>query len=160
MKEIPLTQGKVVLVDNEDYEMISKHNWSISHRNYVTRNIFTPMVKGKRKHWKVYMHRQIMKVNGESIIDHINGNELDNRKTNLRICTQRENSYNSKISKNNTSGFKGVTWRKSRKKWVAQIMYKRKGYGLGYFTDKIEAAKAYNEAAKKYFGEFAKLNEV
>jgi hypothetical protein len=90
--------------------------------------------------------------------DHINHNKLDNRKENLRICTEAENVHNTRISRNNTSGYKGVTFHKRDKKWQTQI---RSGQGkryLGYFNTAEEAAKNYDEKAKEAFGEFARTN--
>jgi len=93
-------------------------------------------------------------------IDHKDNNPTNNKIENLRECTRSENEGNSKTPKNNTSGYKGVMWHKQHQKWMAQIgvNYKRKHIGL--YSTKEEAAKAYNQAAIQYFGEFAKLNEV
>ena len=93
-------------------------------------------------------------------IDHINGNSLDNRKLNLRICTNSQNLMNRGKNKNNTSGYKGVRLINSNKKWRAQIQYKKIFYHLGCFEKRIDAAKAYNEAAIKFHGEFANLNKI
>jgi hypothetical protein len=93
-------------------------------------------------------------------VDHINGNTLDNRKENLRICTQNQNGKNRLLNKNNVSGYKGVTYKKANKLWCAQIVVNYHKMYLGLFTTAEAAALAYNEAAKKYHGEFAKLNEV
>ena len=106
------------------------------------------------------MHRDIMNPSRKEQVDRINHDTLDNRRENLRICNSRENQGNEKISKNNISGFKGVSWRIDRKKWRAYISINRKQISLGHFDIKEEAAKAYNEAAKKYFKEFALLNVV
>ena len=90
--------------------------------------------------------------------DHINGDGLDNRKQNLRICTHAENLRNRRLGKNNTSGYKGVSWHKLHKLWYAHISHNKKLMSLGYFKDKEEAAKAYDRKAIELFGEFAKLN--
>jgi hypothetical protein len=93
-------------------------------------------------------------------VDHINGNGLDNRKSNLRLCERHENALNRVINYNNVSGYKGVSWFKPIKKWRAQIQYKKVVYYLGCFNKRIDAAKAYNAAALKYHGEFANLNKI
>ena len=93
-------------------------------------------------------------------IDHRDGNKLNNRRNNLRICAQAENAMNRKININNTSGYKGVYWNKPRRKWVALIGVNKKRIHLGMFSNKINAAKAYNDAAIKYHGEFSNLNKI
>ena len=91
-------------------------------------------------------------------VDHINGNPLDNRKSNLRICTNAENQRNRGVNKNNTSGYKGVCWAKQNKKWKARIKHNGKLIHLGYYKDKEEAARAYDKKAKELHGEYAYLN--
>lgn len=93
-------------------------------------------------------------------IDHINNIRNDNRWINLRQCNQSQNCANTGKRKNNTSGFKGVYWSRNAKKWHASVRFKRKNFHLGYFNDKIDAAKAYNVAATKYFGKFAFQNKI
>jgi hypothetical protein len=93
-------------------------------------------------------------------VDHINGDGLDNRRANTRACTHAQNNMNKGIGKNNTSGYKGVIWNARLNKWVAQIGYKYRGYNLGLFVCKHDAAAAYNKAATEFFGEFAKLNTI
>jgi hypothetical protein len=94
------------------------------------------------------------------IVDHINGNTLDNRKLNLRICKNEENVRNQKLSKRNKTGYKGVSYNKRLEKFCATIRFKNKTICLGHFENKIDAAIAYNNSAIKYFGEFSKLNEI
>jgi hypothetical protein len=160
MKKIPLTQGKFALVDDEDYEDLIQFKW-YAHRCgnifYAARTIRI----GKRQTVE-RMHRRILKLKtGDSKhTDHANRNGFDNQKKNIRICTKKENCRNRLKSRNNTSGFKGVFWYKPTKKWRAQIQINYKHKHLGYFGSKIEAAKAYNNAAIKYFGKFANLNII
>lgn len=100
-------------------------------------------------------------VNGEwpsLVVDHKNGNKIDNRWINLRLCTVQENTYNSKIPKHNTSGFKGVTFHKPSGKWWAHIKKDGKRISLGYYSNAREAARAYNKKARELRGEFAKVN--
>ena len=91
-------------------------------------------------------------------VDHIDGDGLNCQDENMRLCTQTENSRNSKIQVNNSSGYNGVNWESNSKKWKAQIAINKKQTHLGLFLSAIDAARAYDEAAKKYYGEFAKLN--
>lgn len=105
------------------------------------------------------MHVQIMNFPNLSV-DHINGNTLDNRKENLRIVTHSQNTKNRTKSKNKTSKFKGVNFCKRSKKWRVRIKVEYKSINLGYYTNEIEAAIAYNKAAKKYFGKYAKPNVI
>ncbi len=156
MKQIELSQGKVALVDNEDFKRLSKFNWYIHKgRNtlYARRNI-------KPRGRKLYMHRDIMKPLNKTLIDHINDNGLDNRRCNLRFCTPAQNIVNSYGRQNRTSKYKGVSWCKNIKKWEAFVTVNYKKIGLGYFASEQKAAIARNIAIIKYFGEFARLNNV
>lgn len=153
MKEIPLTKGKVALVDDEDYERISRWKWHYTPNGYAAHTIWSPEKKVNRG-----MHREVMQTPPGLETDHINGNKLDNRRENLRICTSSQNKANSGLSKMNTSGYKGVRWRESRQKWEVDIRKDGRKVFLGRFDDIIEAAKAYDLAAKAHYGEFAKLN--
>jgi hypothetical protein len=156
MKEIQLTQGKVALVDDEDFEYLNQWRWYLlkSHTNYYAIRTSRPENK------LIQLHRVVIKAKQGEIVDHVNGNKLDNRKINLRICTMAQNCQNRKISKLNKSGYNGVSWCIRSKKWVAQIQCENKKIHIGYFINPIDAAKAFNEAAIKFHGEFAKLNEI
>ena len=162
MKTIPLTRGYFTKVDDDDYEKFAIYRW------YASTGINKKYIRPRRGYWikgkliKVWLHREIMNAKKGIYVDHINNDTLDNRKCNLRLCTKGENNHNRVINNNSTSGYKGVTWKKDAKKWVAQIQIikdkKRKGIQLGYFITKEDAAKAYDKAALKYFGKFAKIN--
>lgn len=158
MKEIPLSQDKVALVDDDMYDYLSKWKWCY-HKGYAARNELFITASGEKARKLVRMHRVIMNAPDGMDVDHRWGDTLDNRKENLRICTRQQNSCN-KAQVNNTSGFKGVSWHKARNKWRAQIKLNQRQIHLGYFNNKTEAAKAYNAAALQYQGEFALLNQI
>jgi hypothetical protein len=150
MKKIELTQNKYTLVDDEDYNRLNKLNWHILNKG----NTFYAKRNATIKYNFIYMHRMIMNPKINMYVDHINKNGLDNRKENLRICTNYQNLWNSKLYKSNTSGYKGVYWCKHYNKWHTRIKVCGKQKHIGYFKDIIEAKEAYIKAAKQYFGEF------
>ncbi len=159
MRQIKLTQGKVAIVDDADYEVLSKHKWYaqlIGKVWYAQRNI--KKTNGQRTIQK--MHRLVMNPPAKIGIDHINGNGLDNCRCNLRICSQSENCQNQKAIRGGTSKFKGVHFHKQSNKWMARIHVNYKSIYLGVFDAETKAAIAYNEAAAYFFGDFARLNEV
>jgi hypothetical protein len=147
MKNIPLTQRKFAIVDDEDYEWLVQWKWLYTSGGYAA-----------RRTKKIYMHREIMHTPSGMYTDHINGNKLDNRKCNLRICTNTENTRNQKMHKNNNSGYKGISWSQRNKKWGVSVWEENKHNWLGYFSSPVEAAKVYDKKAAELFGEFAKLN--
>ena len=153
--EIELTKGHKAIIDDEDCGLVSKYKWQarVSPRNVYARHTLRENGKPKRT---LDMHRLIMNAPENSQVDHINGNGLDNRKTNLRICKKSDNAKNATKRIDNKSGYKGVY--KFQNKWRAMIGVNNKRVHLGMFEDKVDAAKAYDEAAAKYFGEFARKN--
>ena len=157
-RRIPLTQGKYAIVDPDDYERLNKHKWhAVKQVNtfYASRRINLGKNNGKN----VMMHREIIDPPDHLVVDHINHTGLDNRKANLRPATRRQNSYNRiHFRKSRSSKYTGVSFKKQKKKWVAQIGFNGKVIHLGSFKKEIDAAKAYDKAAKKYHGEFASLN--
>lgn len=162
MKLIPLTRGLVAKVDDIDFEILSQYKWQAIPQDDKFRAKRAIRIKNKVIH--IFMHRMILNVVDHKIsVDHINGDPLDNRRENLRICTNQQNQRNSGISKRNKSGYKGVryaNYKRGAKKWRAVIVIDKKNTHLGYFMTKEEAAKAYNIAALHYFGEFARINEI
>jgi len=153
MKEIPLSKGLFAIVDDEDYAGLMKVKWYVmAGKCYAGRHI-----KRAGKQTTEYMHRRILQAQLGEEIDHVNHNGLDNRRGNIRVCTRSQNHGNTKKFRG-SSNFKGVHWNKDRHSWHAQIRYKGKQIFLGRFTDGESAARAYDEAARQYFGEFAELN--
>jgi hypothetical protein len=159
--KIPLTQGQFAVIDADDYERVSvikwRSQWCENTKSfYAHRTERLPM--GKRV--AVGMHRFIMNAASCHIVDHINHDTLDNRKCNLRICNSRQNSFNRRANRNNSSGFKGVSRSKirGRETWIASIKRGGKQICLGYFDDIKDAARAYDDEAAIVHGEFAVLN--
>lgn len=159
MKKIEITgvEGKTAIVDDEDYERVSKHTWrtrDLEHQTFYAR----ATINNKT----VTLHHFIYGKPPEGkITDHKNNNGLDNRKDNLRFVTPRQNNINSKPRKGCSSKYKGVSW-KTRDECYEVYIFPEKGKRkyLGRTRDEEEAAKMYNEAAKKYYGEYAYLNDV
>jgi hypothetical protein len=145
-------KGHDVLINEEDFELISQHNWGISQDQRYFR---------VRTGDHIYlMHRMIMncKKGDKKVVDHINGNTWDNRKSNLRICNDSKNLMNRGKTKKNTSGYKGVSWSGYHKKWASMLWAGDKKYFLGYYNCPTAAWFAYVRGAVKYHGEFAKFN--
>lgn len=159
--------GKVLLFDAIDYLKIKSAypqlKITLARMRSTAGKEFTyacvkPLIEGKRK--TILLHRFITKCPKGKVVDHINHDTLDNRKLNLRICSQRENLMNKSSHKNSTSIYLGVSYCKSRKLWAAGIKTKDSHINLGRFKSEADAARAYNEAALKYFGEFANINKT
>lgn len=142
------------IIDDEDFEYLSKYNWG-----YDGRYVYAREYLGNNKYKKFYIHRLIMNTPKGMDTDHINGNKLDNRKENLRIATRSQNSMNQKLQvRQTTSKYKGVRLDKRNGRWVAAIKINGKAKHLGVFETEDLAAQAYNKAALECFGEFSKLN--
>lgn len=153
MKQITLTQDKVALVDDADFEWLSRWKWRARKCGmvwYACRNSPRP------EHQTIYMHREIL---GDSWhIDHKDGDGLNNQRQNLRSASKQQNGQNSGLRKNNTSGFKGVSHNRKLNKWVAQIQVGERSIYLGVFATAEESALAYDKAAVEHCGDFARLN--
>lgn len=154
--EIPLTQGRVAVIDVEDADLIAPYKWhAVRHRRtfYAVRAV--KLDSGDRK--QRYMHSVITEF---ATTDHINGDGLDNRRDNLRSASQSQNLGNRRKTTPGSSQFKGVSWSRPRSKWQVQIQQdgRRPRLGRHYFDDEVVAALAYDAAARRLFGEFAALN--
>jgi hypothetical protein len=158
MKEIRLTQGRVALVDDEDYEYLNQWNWCLIEKK--DKNLFYAARKVKNRRL-ILMHRVILGLTDPNIFgDHVDRNGLNNQRNNLRVATHSQNCTNVKKYKNASSKYKGVSWHKASKKWVAQIQKDKKVLYLGGFEKEIDAAIAYNNATNSIHGEFANPNKI
>lgn len=152
MATLILKCGTTLLVDDGDLERLSSMAWYINSSGYV---VYSATISRRKKYF-VLMHRYIcgLEYGDRRIVDHINGNQLDNRRSNLRVCTPAENMQNRRLNKNSTSGLKGVTWNRQCGKWHAQIRVNGKRLYLGLHDTPEMAHLAYCEAAMKLHGEF------
>lgn len=161
---IELTQGQFALIDKGEVNKILQNNWhAYRQENAKTFYAKAHLFKGGEDK-TIHMHRIIMDCPAGMVVDHINGNGLDNRKCNLRICSPFENMGNKRPQKNKSSQYKGVTrWEyryknKVEDRWIARIQNNNRQRSLGYFRTEVEAALAYDKAAKSTFGPYARLN--
>lgn len=154
MKLLQLSQGKFAKVDAEDYERLIAWKWTYS-EGYAYR-----LKTINKKSKKIWLHRFINETPDGKYTDHINGDRLDCRKINLRTCSYAENNRNARTRKDNKSGYRGVYWEKSCKKWRTVISFDGKKNCLGFFNNVLDAAIAYNKKAKELHGDFARLNEI
>ena len=146
-------------MDPADYKRLNKYEWRSKKSGRCFHAIRQMRIGKSAKFTVIYMHRDVIKVPEGMVVDHINHDGMDNRRVNLRAATHAQNAYHTKKRSGAThSKYKGIHWRKKHKKWVARIMFEGKRIYLGCFRNEIEAAKAYDRAARKYHGEFASLN--
>ena len=151
MKTIPLTRGKVCVVDDGDYAELSKYKWHCTRQGYAGRNTLTD---GART--VVLMHRILLNPPDGREVDHCSTNKIDNRRCNLRVATRAQNSANKGLTKSNTSGRKGVWWDSLLKKWRAAIYTNGRRVYLGCFLKLEDAGTAYEGAAIHYHRNFAR----
>ena len=167
MKKLPLSQGLYALVDDEDYEALSKYKWSLSKGGRSKTKLYA--IRSKRsddpEHYpsSILLHRQLMGFPA-SLVDHVDGDGLDNRRENLRLANHSENRCNRVSPGFGSTNYRGVYLDKSRKtgkrRWRVEIYKDGKKYRVGRFKTPEDAARAYNEKAKELHGEFATLNEL
>lgn len=147
--QIILANGLSAIIDDDDFNIVSQYSWHMQSKGYAASN---------KRH---LMHRIIMRAKSGQMIDHINGNKLDNRKSNLRLCTNSQNHMNKpKTSIKKTSKYKGVYWCSAKKTWRSDIKINRKKIHIGSFKNEDLAAIAYNKVAKELHGDFALLNKI
>jgi hypothetical protein len=157
-KTIPLTQGQVCIVDDEDYEILNKWKWYATWSQF-TRSYYAARNGREKPRKHILMHREILglKHGDKRQGDHVeSGQTLDNRRVNLRIATREQNCANARLNRDSTTGLKGVTWHKGSKKFRARITVHGKQINLGDFDDKQLAYSTYCEAVAKYHGEFGR----
>lgn len=162
MKEVRLSKGAIAIVDDVDFEFASSHKYWINSWGYAYRSIWLGQ-HNKPQHKNVSLHRELMGVTDPRVlVDHINGDTLDNRRCNLRLSTKSTNGCNRPKTRANTTGYKGVVLHTQCKspRWMATITVHGKHKYLGLFPTPEEAAKHYNEAALLHFGEYARLNKL
>lgn len=150
MKKLPLTQGQWAWVDDKWYAYLMQWKWAAQWNNKS--QTFYAAKQG------AIMHRVIMQVTDDSLVDHIDHIGTHNWETNLRMSTSAQQAMNRRKLSGTSSQYKGVSWNKARKRWHAYITHNQKIFHLGVFTHEIEAALAYDRAAKELFGEYAFLN--
>lgn len=163
MKNLILSDGSITIVDEDIFEQVNKYKWRLF-GNYVGRKYYSHSENGKSKYKLMYLHRLIMDTPKGMETDHINRNPLDNRRTNLRICTTSQNHANRPSKKGSVSKYKGVRHippsSRAKKEWIAELRINNKTVYLGNYKTEIEAALAYDDKAIEIFGEYALVNRV
>ncbi len=150
-KQILITRGQVVIVDEQDYEELSKYKW------YLIDGFAARTIKKDDKRTTIYMHRVIMDAPMGVSVYHINHNKLDNQRENLRLVKGSARMHR-RPSVKHSSKYRGVYWCKDKRKWIAEIKVYKKQIRLGRFEVEKDAAIAYDEAARKYYGSLARTN--
>lgn len=156
MRLVQLTRGKYAIIDSEDFSAVECYKWNYSNSGYAKTAVPHPTIKGRQSY--LYMHTLLMSTPKGMHVDHKDGNSLNNQRSNLRLCSHADNMRNSKIPKNNTSGYKGVGFLKRSGRWNACIYFMNKRIHIGNYTNKDDAARAYDTKATELYGEFARLN--
>lgn len=148
------------MVDDEDYEFLNQYKWHFTAKGYASRKVHFPSSRAKQVGKEFLMHRVIAFATPDYQVDHIDGNKLNNQKSNLRLCTNSQNHMNKKLQSNSSSGYKGVSFEKSINRYRAYINFEGKRYNLKTHSTPEQAAEAYNLKAKELFGKFANLNDI
>lgn len=156
--EILLHSGEITVIDADDWPLVKPYRWYALHTDRTTYAHTNRTVDGRSIPSNL-LHRMLLNAKSGEFVDHKDHNGLNNRRTNLRACTQTQNNGNARLSRANTSGYRGVYWHKGCRKWCARIKVDYKYRTLGSFSDPWTAAQIYNTAATKIWGEFAYQNE-
>jgi len=157
-RRIKLAQGKYTILDEDDFYRLNNFQWCLKEDEDGYASVVRINNQREKGPTILSMHREIMNAPPGRLVDHRDSDAMDNRSANLRFATPTENSCNRRKKTNTSSQFKGVSFNKRNKKWCARIKYEGKSIWLGSFLSELDAAKAYDEAAKKYHKEFAHLN--
>jgi hypothetical protein len=155
---LALSQGRYAIVDTMDYKWLNQWKWYAHWGGYGVWYVMRQKDMGEGRQTSLSLHRVILNAHAGVYVDHRNRDGLDNRRCNLRIATSSQNKANRVKAKRNTSGYKGVTWHRSSRKWQAQINHGCQKIYMGQYDDPLVAAKKYDEKAKEMFGEFALTN--
>lgn len=154
----PKYGDKEIIIDSEDWDKVRVHRWVLLQSKTI-KGFYVRSANSRIG--GILLHRLILGLNNpEILVDHINHNTFDNRKYNLRECSPSKNLQNRGKQRNNTSGFKGVSWHVVKKRWISYIGFNNKKIYIGLFEDKILAAEAYNKKAVELFGDYAILNKI
>lgn len=147
---IPLSKGQTAFIDKDNFDTVKDYGW-YAYYDKIGKTFYAV----SRTHGtKIKMHRLILNATEEQKVDHTDHNGLNNRKNNIRLCTQSQNCMNKRVQSNNTSGYKGVSFHRGKNKYQAMIMVNRKQIYIGSFLTALEASEAYQKEAKKLHGEF------
>lgn len=152
-KKIALPRGRFALVDDQDFERLSQYKWY-----YVGKYAARKGCKALGEKNTIYMHREVLQTPDGLETDHVNGDGLDNRRENLRACTASENQRNRSVRVDSWSGFKGVQWSPKKNRWSVRITHNRRRLFVGDYDNLLDAARAYDTAAKDLFGDFRRDN--
>lgn len=158
MAEFRLSTGEICLIDDEDLSLAADRTWRLTRRANGDEGYVTGAFRDQGRKTTKPIHRVIMQPTGDAVVDHINGNRLDNRRCNLRICTHKQNMRNRRPNRGKDHGYKGIYRRPGESRWHAQINLDGKFVRIGTFDDPQSAAVAYDRAATHHFGEYARLN--
>lgn len=156
--EIPLSQGLVALIDEEDFAFVSQWKWHVDRCGKAAYARRYRRVSESSGGQVVWLSRELLNAPDDMLVDHINGDTLDNRRCNLRLASPSQNNQNRRSRAGSTSQYVGVCWDKNHQRWRAAIQVERRSIYLGLFADEADAGRAYDSAAREHFGEFAQLN--
>lgn len=156
---IPLSRGFFAIVDVADLPLVAGYSWWAK-INGNTVYAAADIQHGPGKRERLLMHRVIMNASRGEMVDHIDGNGLNNRRANLRIATKSQNMMNSRVRRDSSSGYRGVTFCRFTGRWQANIKAKGKRIFLGRYDTPEEASEVYQKAAEKYFGEFRRVDSM